>query len=123
MGLLVLGLSKSHGRFAKALGGQPAIYIGTISYALLMMSVIFEKLGVVAGLPLRFDHAALATRWGVVALLFVTMLMLASFVHHVIESPAKVWLRRIMRYDQTGDFATPGQNQRAGRPAVRAKAV
>jgi peptidoglycan/LPS O-acetylase OafA/YrhL len=94
---LILGLSRSRGTVTAVLGSRWAVYLGETSYALYMTHALFQKAVNTVVPPEWSQSAALGMRCGIVALYLLTMLTIASIVHHAIEVPARGWIRRMAR--------------------------
>lgn len=109
-GLLILALASIPVGQAKILGSGPAVYLGEISYAIYMVCAPWQMLGV--NLAARFsgtDTKALPLVWWL--MIMVGLVVVAALAHHLVERPARNWLRKIMpKNDQSGDH-TPKQSE------------
>jgi peptidoglycan/LPS O-acetylase OafA/YrhL len=101
-GLMILALASIPVGQAKILGSVPAVYLGEISYALYMVCAPWQMLSV--NLAARFSGAetkALPLVWWLMVM--VGLVVVAAIAHHIVERPARNWLRKfaLSRHEST----------------------
>lgn len=97
-GLMILALASIPVGEARILGSQPAVYLGEISYAIYMVCAPWQMLSV--NLAARFSGSetkALPLVWWLMVM--VGLVVVAAIAHHLVERPARAWLRKTSPFE------------------------
>jgi peptidoglycan/LPS O-acetylase OafA/YrhL len=99
MAPVLLGLAHGGGIFSRVLGWRPFVYLGEISYSFYLMHIaalFFTKFLVNQA---QFLFAGRVRGWDIFALYLLIAFLCAAALFHVVEKPARLWLRaRIDRH-------------------------
>lgn len=90
---LILGLTQRGSLIKRVLDGRVAVYLGEISFALYMSHGVFQKIIKIVLPSAPFVSAGLGIRAGVVAFYLLSMLSIAALIYHMLERPARNYLR------------------------------
>lgn len=91
-GFMILALASIPVGQSRILGSKPAVYLGEISYAIYMVCAPWQMLGVnLAGRFSGADTKALPLIWWLMVM--AGLIVIAAIAHHLIERPARSWLR------------------------------
>ena len=97
MALVVAGLSGNPGLPGRVFGGRLFAWLGAISYAVYMLHwpLLLVVVSVLeAWFPAREAPPTEAVQAGLYALFFAALLVVSTAAHHLLELPARRWLRR-----------------------------
>ena len=98
------------------MGSRPAVYLGEVSYALYMVCAPWQLLGVnmAAKLTGAADNRLPLWAWLAViaALPFVAMI-----AHHIVERPARNWLKRFAEKRRGATIARTNSPERVLQPS------
>jgi peptidoglycan/LPS O-acetylase OafA/YrhL len=94
MAPILLGLAHGDGAFSRALSWRPMVYLGEISYSIYLIHIaamVATRFVVNQMQPL---FGGRASGWDVLALYALIVLLCAAALFHLVEKPARHWLRQ-----------------------------
>jgi peptidoglycan/LPS O-acetylase OafA/YrhL len=92
--LLVIGLSRAAGPFARLLQTRPSIYLGRISYSVYLVHSLV--LAVYARLIARIGGGDALVEFAIVAIYAALVILASHLLYTLVEDPARRWLRRFV---------------------------
>ena len=89
------GLARSAGIAARVLASPVIVYLGKTSYALYLVHAIVQKILKPTAFRWATEGGGQLEKAGVFVLYLVLPLVAASLLYHVVEEPARSWLRSV----------------------------
>ena len=88
-------LAVSTGPAARVLASAPAVYMGRVSYAFYMTHALSRKVLKTLLPPESMADRALGIRLATIALYLFVSAAVAALMYHLVEEPARRWMRRL----------------------------
>ncbi len=96
LGVIVLAVSVPENRLTRILCLGPVVYLGSISYSLYLTHALSQRVLKVLLPAQQFETSPPWVRLSVLALYLVALIAPAAVLYHLVEEPARRFLRRVV---------------------------